>query len=180
MDNNQLKNYIEDYKQTNNSDLLLKIIYKMKPLILKYSRKLGYIDINDAIQEFTVTLIECTISIENYATESGCLTYYQKAIINKYVALKNSYNKKNDHEIHSEALSNLTKDMDIDDSDAQFIFESFFDGYSKLTDTKKEILLLLYKGYSCSEIAHHLKLSRQYVSKIRNEFQKNYAKKYFV
>lgn len=169
-----LSKCIEAYKLGDNNSLL-DIDEKMKPLAKKYSSKLQtYMDFDDAMQEFSVTFIECARSIKDWSSEDSCLKYFKDAVIHHYCALRDDAKEKIHWEINDEGYLNIRSEK-CNEYDVLILKYSLVE-LENLTEKKKIIICLLYKGFSCQEIAKEMKVSRQYIYQIRNQLKAIYEK----
>lgn len=167
--NKSLKELIEGIREKGEG--YEKIIEKMMPLVKKYALKLFYSGYNydDAFQEMVLCVIETTLKIQIYSSEAECLKYYKTAVIHKYLTLLLKNGRKLS-EVSTEDISNEASEFcELEDMlwsiDIQCLMKM-------LSDKKRKILMDLYRGYSCSEIANRLHLSRQYVTRVRKEIAK--------
>lgn len=175
MDTKLLSAYIEQYHHSD-PEAMEKIICKMSPLLRKYANKFPYCDREDAYQEFSITLIECTQNIPDYSVEAKCLAYFKKAILNKYICLKD---QKPDEDLLGDdpELRLPVSHLLSEDTTAVTELAIFLRTFSqKLSPRKQAIFKGLLGRLSCMEIARELHISRQYVHKARQSIQKELKK----
>ena len=67
-------------KSKTNSEAMLKLIITMTPLIRKYSKKLFFMEYEDAEQEMVLALIKAVKKISKCETDGQCINYLQNAI----------------------------------------------------------------------------------------------------
>ena len=171
------KNLItEIFKEASNRSLLNGImIYVMRSLKMRID--------DDRIQHGYLVLME---SLDNYrVTNTPFIAYIYKVLRNKYISLF-------DREIRTEnnlneISSNEKKFSDSEDTIQDFIPSTYQsvektvinkvfleDGFSKVTEQQRKMLLLFGEGYSISEIARDkLKVSNETVHRnLKNAFIK--------
>ncbi|MBU3194966.1 helix-turn-helix domain-containing protein [Clostridium algidicarnis] len=123
---------IQSCKDGNEEDVIF-ILNKFDPLINKYSRLLEY---EDTKQELSLTLIKVLQRIRidkgNFTEDKYIISYINKSIINRYIALSKQLSKVSCYE--SEADINLI----YADND-----EDVLEMYDLLKDFIKDLLLKL-------------------------------------
>ena len=62
----------------NDSKIMLEILEQFKPLIEAYTKKLFFLEKDDARQEITVAVIEAIKSISLFENDAQCITYILK------------------------------------------------------------------------------------------------------
>lgn len=177
MSKNSLSYYINEYKNGNKNSIL-QINDMLKPLLLKHASQLKpYMSIEDSLQEFFLKILECTITISDWTSEAQCLSYYHRSIINHchFLRKKDYYNAT--HNLHIDFLEDVFDIPYEDEQDFKFMFQNNLPNYDKLSDKKKDIVYLLFLGYSCQEIGELLHTSRQYINKVRLELQQMFENK---
>lgn len=162
--------------KNNDKESMLALCQKFEPLLKKYSRALSY-DYEDAhsdLQEtFLYTIKKIPIELEQFHQDKYILSYIKSSIHHKFIHL----NKKDEeYENHVCFLSEKTplKAILVDDSDNYSIKDIML-----LTDiehllSEREWLLFVLKilrGYSDSDIAVMLHISRQAVNKQINKIK---------
>lgn len=150
------------------SDMMLRVLELLQPLIKAYTKKIFFLEHEDAQQELSIAIIEAIKKIENCESDGQCLTY-----INNAVRFKFSYLcKKN---LKKERL----EDVYIKEINVGSYFEKYEDvetAYDlqikgkNMSQKKKAIMNYLLLGYSDSEIAKALGISRQYINRIKKSF----------
>ena len=169
-----LKECIGAYKAGYN-DSLVDINEKMMPLAKKYSSKLQtYMDYDDAMQEFTVTFIECARSIKDWSSEESCLQYFKKAVINHYMMLISDAQEKSQWEVSDEEYINIPSENS--DEYEVIILKYSLVQMGDFSEKKQIILCLLCDGYSCQDIAKEMNVSRQYINKVRVQLRNFFEK----
>ncbi len=148
------------------SKLLMKLLNDFNPLIEKYSRKLNY---SEAKTDLIICLIVTIIKIRRVDNIGQIVNYITKSIKHEYIRLSKKRQEYLRHECQSENIfvseeNYFDPDLSIDVKNA----------ISILTDYQKKIIILkYYYGYSDSEIALLLQVTRQAINKAkRNSLNK--------
>ena len=150
--------------QENDNDALEKAIQTFMPLIKKFSYKTKYEDMESDLILCLIELIK-HIDLEGFKGENSeyrLIAYIFKSIKNKYIwASKRWVADKNSlTELQYETISIATYDnyKDID----------FFMLINPLTELQKKVIIsLFYMGFSVSETADFLGISRQAVNQCK-------------
>lgn len=157
----------------NNKKCLENLINNFYPLIKKYSYKLNY---DGAETDLVIKFIETVKNLSNIPNildnEKALISYINKSIINYYIYLS----KKNSNISKYESLEKEEVNYD------NFIFKFMENGFKKieleealntLNLREEYIIKNILNGYSVSEIASNLNITRQAVNKIKiNTFTK--------
>jgi len=156
--------------QSGNSDSILRLINKFLPLLKKYSRKLSY---EDAYDDLLVDFIEiiCDMKIEKMRnTEEGSIvTYICTSIHSSYIKrLKQLLMQKKVVPFAGLSESELyyvTGLISTEDFHNDFYFDLLKE---YITPSEYTVIkMLYYYGYSISDIANYLKISRQAVNQMK-------------
>ena len=165
----KLMNLLKNYKNNKSEESLSAIIEQMSPLVKKYARLTHCMEYDDAIQELYVTLIETLEYIDPVRGKYECLSYIKYAIQNKYKRLCSKNIAKNNtttlHEnLHfkEECVKNLEFSLDL---------QKYIDNLY-LTSPRKsnKLYLSAIKNMSDKEVAAKLKISKQYVNRIKKQY----------
>lgn len=177
MHNNHIYTKIQKFKHGDN-EALNEIIIQMMPLLKKSAHKTHFMEYEDALQEYSISLIESIQKIQIYDNDGQCLTYIKTCIKNKFCALYKKHCTSIYDEISLESTDSIESPTnsfnDIDFwSDINHLIEQL------PTNSKKEIAKLsLIEGKSDLEIATQLNLSRQYVNRIKREIYHTFSENY--
>lgn len=164
-----LTSQISLVKNSQSKIALEKILVKMQPLVKKYSRRMYFIEKEDANQELNLAIIEAINHIKKYDNEAMCLTYLQKAVIHKYCYLckqniNSSFLKKRECE---EIFENIPYIENFNNSELSVDIQEFLKNRS---DNQKQIIeYIIFYGLSDSEISLKMHISRQYVNRIKKK-----------
>ncbi len=153
--------------KSHDQQALLELITKFRPLIKKYGFYLQY---EDAEQDLTVALIEIFNQMpaklfdgEISTSVFAALSYIKKAVKNEYIALSRKKRIDFRHYISYEDYLEVPESNDFT-SDVEFIIQLDHTAHF-LSSAQFQILLLkYYYGYSETEIARKLHISKQAIS----------------
>lgn len=158
-----------------NVDEFEKIEAQMKPALGKYTRLMYKDEQEDIYEEFRLALWEAIVKMEYCETDGQAITYLLNAIRNRFYELYRSSCKKNDHEcfVVEEILLDRTWDGNDDFENVLFVedMRRFLKKYKGLKLQFFSYMVL--NGWGDSEIAQFLKISRQYVNRLRKQLQKD-------
>ena len=144
------------------------LLNRFTPLIKKYSRKLFFLEREDAEQEIIIAIIEAVKRMKVYDSEGECISYINNAVLYKYYSLCKSSIKEQKIEV-----------LEIDNAFLPYI-ENYEDvntyidlsiSMENLSNKYKDIVILLLKGCSDSEIAEDLGVTRQYINRIKKNIK---------
>lgn len=160
---------IKSIKDSHDMFKLEQILYKMRPLIRKYAKKLYFMEKDDACQELNIALIEAVYRIKKYDNEYMCISYLQKAVIYKYNYLcKNNFK-----------LQLIDNNEEINENTPYFADYNTIEFYIDLGNLLKNknyiqncIVENLMNDLSDNEIARKIGVSRQYVNRIKKHILK--------
>jgi hypothetical protein len=160
-----------------NTYALEKIINKMQPLIKKYVRKLYFMEEDDASQELIIALIEAIYHIKLCNNDAMCLSYLQKSIVHKYYNLcKISIKASETTNEFADTDYSIPYYENYDDVELIIDIQQLL---KNETDTKKSIIkYFLFSGYSDTQIATKMHMSRQYINRVKKEFIKEYIESF--
>lgn len=178
MESNPICSKIRDYK--NGNTFALEDLYmQMLPLIKKYAAKSYFMEYEDAFQEYSITLIEAVQKIKTYENDRQSLSYLSTCVRNKFNTLYKTYC------VSKQQIESYFENSEIksvpDPSDAQLFLidlKSFIEQID--SKTKQKIAILAYwENRDDSEISKILKISRQYVNRIRREISQKLSEQYY-
>lgn len=157
--------------RTGDADAMLQVIHEFQPLLLKYTRKLGYEDAYSDLILFFIELVhkipEQLILKNNigklikYITTSTKNHYYYLLKKNTFSSIEINTSQLSDEQVYYlENLLSITDHTMPDD--IFYILKDYL--------TKKElhiIILIYYLGYTSTEIAHKEHVTRQAVNQLK-------------
>ncbi len=150
------------------------IICQFEPMIKKYTKLLYKDEAEDIRAELIAALWEAVCNITFYNKDGQTVNYLSRAIKNKYLELYRKSRKQNDNIITVEE-EELQKRTEFDHSFENLMTEDDMNRFGrKLEGKKKDIFELIFcKEYSDIEVARELKVSRQYVHRIKMSLIEN-------
>lgn len=149
------------------NDSMLKLLERMNPLVKSYGKKMFFLDREDAEQEIILSIIEAVHFIRKCETDGQCLTYINNAAKFKYAELcKKNIKKEIFEEWDDRELGKQTYIEKYNEVDARYDMTTRL---CLLSKKQKNICRFLLLGYSDREIANHMKVSRQYVNRVKKE-----------
>lgn len=155
------------YKNFQREDDFVKILKQFQPLIRKYAKQLYYIELEDSIQELSLSVFEALQNVDYLDNEFACISYLKKAIYHRFCKLYATSEK----EQSKRDKSMPYEDLIVSSNDSSMKDRLFLLDLRKLINTmcypKKDILILLLKGYTDKDIGNKLHCSRQYVNRIK-------------
>lgn len=150
----------------NDSSKMLQAINLFSPLIQKYSKKLFFIDREDAEQEMTLAFIS-TIHKMNYFHSPGeCISFINKGLYRRFCVLCKENPQNAEMTTDFISLPDFEFEERYPDIDLICDYQKHLE---KLPSIYTEIFHLLLKGYSDREIAAQLHFSKQYINRIKKK-----------
>ncbi|SHH41981.1 sigma-70 family RNA polymerase sigma factor [Tepidibacter thalassicus] len=155
--------------QNGNKESMMLIINKFNLLIKKYSKKLNY---DGAYSDLIINLIEIIKNIpiyenKNIKREECIIKYISSSLKYKYIKLSKKYKNIYVSEIELNEKITVSKNQTENTIEIKFLLNEFLD---KLSNRQRYILQKIYiYGYTESEIAKKLQISRQAVNKTKKK-----------
>lgn len=147
------------------SSAMLQIIEILNPLISAYTKKLFFMENEDARQEIIIAIIEAVKRIDKCENDGRCLTYIHNAVKFRFAHLcKKNLKNQEILDLNGEILNNMSYWEDYSEVEIKYEIEL---KEENMTQTQKQILKYCLMGYTDREIAEKLGLSRQYVNRIK-------------
>ena len=166
---------IKAYKN-GNENALLEIILQMKPLIEKYSKKLHFMDRDDATQELVMFLIGIIKNTDPDRTEAECLKYFEMRISGYYKTLCKKFLNR-PQEVPIDAMPETSSALSVNMIDFKVSVEKFISYLEMENPNKAKILVLSFEAYSDTEISRIMGISRQYIHRIKKELLRDFMEK---
>ena len=169
-----------DNVKNNDQNAMLELIYKFKPLLQKYARKLNY---DDAYYDLQFRFIELIHNIDMLSlrshTDGAIVTYISKSVYTQYLRLLTQ-------RYQNDAITQFSQmeDWQIILVDQQMSVEAVDLSLgvlirTVLTDREHSIIQLLFMhGYTEADIARAENISRQAVSQMKRRALRK-LRKYF-
>lgn len=143
------------------------VMEQFEPLINKYVRLLYRDEKEDVYAEFMKALWEAVLDIKYYDNDGQVIRFISIAMKNKYLELYRASRKYHDNMVGIDDEMEITMDADNPYDDI-LLQESMNKIYSGLNGNKKEIFkLIFFEGFTDIEVSSKLKISRQYIHRIR-------------
>jgi len=168
--NYELYYLIYKYQNQNDDDSLLTILAKFKPLIIKYSRKLIYVEAESDLTIYFIELIK-KIPLLYLKEDKYILGYINTSIKHHYIKLNKTYCKiLNEKELNLDITPNLI-DFQYDVIETKIVVNL---ALSKLPQCQKKIIIdKFFKEKTDIELSRELNISRQAINKTKNKALKN-------
>lgn len=165
---NNISLLIQQYLECRTNENFVLILDTMRPLLHKYSKQLYYLEYEDCMQEFSITLFECLPKILDTKNPSSCLLFMEKAIRHKFYKLYHQSLKCQSEVRNLKSIEDVTDLYSPDQSLENACFYSdLLKTLSQKSMKEQQIIIMLLSGYSDKEIAAVLKISRQYLNRIK-------------
>lgn len=165
---NNISLLIQQYLECRTNENFVLILETMRPLLHKYSKQLYYLEYEDCMQEFSITLFECLPKIMDTQNASSCLLFIKKAIKHKFFKL---YHQSLKCQSEIKSLRSIDDVTDLYSPDQSLEDACFYSDLLKTLSQKsvkeQQIIFMLLSGYSDKEVASVLKTSRQYLNRIK-------------
>lgn len=146
------------------------ILEQFKPLLKRYARLLYRDDREDMYSELTVALWEAICRISYCENDGQVINYLSMALKNKFLELYRSSCKYHNHMVEIEDSEILMISVPGSFCEEIIIQEEMQRVSSELNGKKRKIFEMIFvQGYSNTEVADKLKISRQYVHRIKKE-----------
>lgn len=166
--------------QMGDSNELMLLIEKFKPLILKYSRKLGYEDAYSDIQlEFIEVILLFDLEKLNIRSEGALVNYISNSVYHAYCKILSKVVKQRHPTVSIEDLTAAQLGSDaLTDQFTQCQLPAY--PRNLLTDNEDTIIRFIYEQeLSAAEIARRMGITRQGVNQCKLRAEKK-LKKYYA
>lgn len=170
-----LKKLLKRYK-AGDKEALDQIIVQMTPLVKKYAGRVHFMEKEDSMQEFYITLLETIKYLDENKSEGECLAYMKRSVMHKFAKMCNQYITDIKVISGDEALSTI-ETGGFSDTDILICidFEKYIQNIERKSTLKGSILRKFwYENKSDADIADSLKVSRQYVHRVKKIMIKEY------
>lgn len=152
----------------NDGKVLMDLLDMLNPLIKAYTRKLFFLEGDDARQEIIIAIIEAVKGIPKCESDGQCLAYIENAVKFKFAYLcKKNIKKQEIEDLHIKELDNTIYHENYADVEIKYDMEL---KRNRMTFNQKKILDYLILEYTDSEISDKLGISRQYINRIKKKF----------
>ncbi len=168
LENELLVTQIKLVNELHSITSLEKILIKMQPLVKKYSRKLYFMEYEDASQELNISLIESVYHLKFYKNDAMCLAYLQRGVINKYNYLCKEHIKLS--KMENELLELSDEIPYMEDFQRSEISVDLYELLKSKSERQKLIAKCIFVDEnSDKEIALKLGVSRQYINRVKKK-----------
>ena len=160
---------VKSIKEDNKEQFNL-ILEQFNPILKRYTRLLYRDDREDVYSELTVALWEAICRISYCENDGQVINYLSTAIKNKFLELYRASCKYHTHmvEIEDSELLKISESRSV--CEEIIIQKEMQRVLSGLNGKKKQIFEMIFvQGYSNTEVAYKLKISRQYVHRVKKE-----------
>lgn len=155
-------------KAKNDSKVMEALIMDFFPLIRKYVKKLYFIEQADAEQELVLAFIRAVKGMNIHNSEGEVIKYLENAVYFCYCNLcKDNINKnkyRNLFQFNNLNIAYIDKFQDV-----EFCID--IKNNIELTMQNKIVLSKLLEGFSDTEIAETLNVSRQYINRMKKKIK---------
>lgn len=167
METGKYVNLILEAKESEKA--LVNILTLFKPLIKSYTKKLFFMEKEDAEQELCMAIIQAVREIPRCETEGQSITYLQNAIRYKYVYLckRNIQKDAVEEEYCSDKCETIKFIENYDDIEVKYDLEL---EKAKLSVRHQKIFEYILEGNSDQEISEKMGISRQYINRVKKTF----------
>lgn len=160
----------------NKNEIFERIFVKFEPLLVKYAVKLEDIDMKYYLAEaLYVALLKIPLSLERFKEDKFILSYIRNSVYHEFLKIRKEYGSEADASLDDEVYSNTIASKD--DEFSQFWSDTHLKEIKQILSKQEfEIFLLIFMGYSETEIAKINSVTRQAICKrlknIRNKIIK--------
>lgn len=165
--------------QTGDDKEFENLLHRMNGLIMKYVRRLYKDEFDDIYSELSIALWQAAMSIKYFDNDGQIVKYLEMGVRNKYLELYRKSVKVHENEIciDRDDLTFVTR-ASKENPESEALVNAWIENV--LNDcvgrTYEICYQILVEHKSDSEIAKNLRVSRQYVHRLRT----NLAKKYLI
>lgn len=154
-----------------NKEDLLEVITLLSLLLHAHSRKLFFMEYEDAKQELTLALIEAIKNIPQCKSDGECLSYLKNAVKFRFSYLcKKNIKKETYEDTYADEFKMETLAGKEEYADLETRIE-WQQKIKKIPQKQQQIFQYLISGYSDKEIAQIMGVSRQYINRIKKKWR---------
>lgn len=142
---------------------------QLAPLIHGYTKKLYFLEPDDAKQEIYIAIFKAVQSMTYIRSDGECLNYIRNGIHYAYTNLcEKAFHMPETVSFEESycSLETLSLDNPFHDLEIHIEFRNFI---KTLSPRKKRIFEYILQGFTDSEIAEKLSVSRQYINRVKHE-----------
>lgn len=137
------------------------ILKRMEPLVKGYASRIHCMEREDSIQELYLTLLKTLPYLSSSSSEGECIRYMQTSVENRYRSLCRSCLSEPEKDDFDSCSVSLQAPDSFDDT--------YYDVTAYINSYPSVLSMYFYQDKSDAQIAQKLKLSRQYVNRMKKK-----------
>ena len=141
------------------------ILKRMEPLVKGYASRIHCMEREDSIQELYLTLLKTLPYLSSSSSEGECIRYMQTSVENRYRSLCRSCLSEPEKDDFDSCSVSLQAPDSFDDT--YYDVTAYINSYPSDSVQRKILSMYFYQDKSDAQIAQKLKLSRQYVNRMK-------------
>lgn len=143
------------------------ILKRMEPLVKGYASRIHCMEREDSIQELYLTLLKTLPYLSSSSSEGECIRYMQTSVENRYRSLCRSCLSEPEKDDFDSCSVSLQAPDSFDDT--YYDVTAYINSYPSDSVQRKILSMYFYQDKSDAQIAQKLKLSRQYVNRMKKK-----------
>lgn len=143
------------------------ILKRMEPLVKGYASRIHCMEREDSIQELYLTLLKTLPYLSSSSSEGECIRYMQTSVENRYRSLCRSCLSEPEKDDFDSCSVSLQAPDSFDDT--YYDVTAYINSYPSDSVQRKILSMYFYQDKSDAQIARKLKLSRQYVNRMKKK-----------
>ena len=148
------------------------ILKRMEPLVKGYASRIHCMEREDSTQELYLTLLKTLPYLSSSSSEGECIRYMQTSVENRYRSLCRSCLTEPEKDDFDSCSVSLQAPDSIDDTN--YDVTAYINSYPSDSVQRKILSMYFYQDKSDAQIARKLKLSRQYVNRMKKKLNLKY------
>lgn len=143
------------------------ILKRMEPLVKGYASRIHCMEREDSTQELYLTLLKTLPYLSSSSSEGECIRYMQTSVENRYRSLCRSCLSEPEKDDFDSCSVSLQAPDSFDDT--YYDVTAYINSYPSDSVQRKILSMYFYQDKSDAQIARKLKLSRQYVNRMKKK-----------
>ena len=143
------------------------ILKRMEPLVKGYASRIHCMEREDSTQELYLTLLKTLPYLSSSSSEGECIRYMQTSVENRYRSLCRSCLSEPEKDDFDSCSVSLQAPDSFDDT--YYDVTAYINSYPSDSVQRKILSMYFYQDKSDAPIARTLKLSRQYVNRMKKK-----------
>lgn len=143
------------------------ILKRMEPLVKGYASRIHCMEREDSTQELYLTLLKTLPYLSSSSSEGECIRYMQTSVENRYRSLCRSCLSEPEKDDFDSCSVSLQAPDSFDDT--YYDVTAYINSYPSDSVQRKILSMYFYQDKSDAQIAQKLKLSRQYVNRMKKK-----------